>query len=140
MPELTLPEDQGVCSLWVGGLTPQIVKQDLHDAFYTHGEISDIKMLPERRCAIVTYTMRTAAEEAATQLYRKLSVKGINLKMWWAKSKQTQDNDSAKKDYVTSEPGSAGMPGTVLLGMPGRMLYPSMNPNAMGARPDLNGK
>ena len=44
MAELTPPEDEGVCSLWVGGLTPGITQQDLRDAFYAHGEILKIIM------------------------------------------------------------------------------------------------
>ena len=30
-----------------------------------HGEISELKVMPEKRCAIVTYTLRKSAEEAA---------------------------------------------------------------------------
>lgn len=51
MAELTPPEDEGVTSLMVGGLPPeapgmaQIGKSDLHDAFYAHGEISEIKVM-----------------------------------------------------------------------------------------------
>jgi len=92
LPELTPPDDEGITALWVGGLPPdapgmaQVGKQDLHDVFYAHGEIAEIKMLTERRCAIVTYTLRKSAEEAATSLYKKLDVKGVRLKLWWAKA------------------------------------------------------
>ena len=91
--ELTPPDDEGICSLWVGGITPHITQQDLHDAFYAYGEVAEIKLLPERRCAFVTYTVRKAAEEAARALYRKLSVKGCNLKLWWAKGHTADDRD-----------------------------------------------
>jgi len=144
MPELTPPEDEGVCSLWVGGLTPEITKQDLKDEFYAFGEITEIKLMSERRCALVTYSMRKAAEEAAKGLFRKLSIKGSNLKLWWAKSQQTIDNEEAAQYCASVAPqtqdSQPAAPGMVLPGAgPGgaRMLYPSMNPNAMGARPDM---
>ena len=100
--------------------------------------------MSERRCALVTFSMRKAAEEAAKGLFRKLSIKGSNLKLWWAKAQQTIDNEEAAR-YVASvapqnEYTQPAAPGMVLPGAgPGgaRMLYPSMNPNAMGARPDM---
>ena len=47
-----------MCSLWVGGLTDAITPNDLRDHFYAHGEITEIKILKERRSALVTYSMR----------------------------------------------------------------------------------
>jgi pre-mRNA-splicing factor RBM22/SLT11 len=142
MSGLTPPEDEGICSLWVGGLPPdapghaQISKQDLNDAFYAYGEISEIKVLKERRCAIITYTMRKAAEEAASALYKKLNVKGVPLKLWWARSSGSDDRGAGQHGgsaYGQMPPGSAPPPGA-----PNStpFMYPSMNPNSMGARPD----
>jgi len=140
MNELTPPEDQGVTALWVGGLTPSISKQDLHDQFYSYGEISEIKLMTERRCAIVTYAMRASAEEAATALHRKLTVKGSQLKLWWARSQQSMDRGDGPSTS-SGQGGSSEPPPLPGAGPPpagGKMLYPSMNPNAMGARPDRN--
>mmetsp|Transcript_46577 Transcript_46577/g.108250 ORF Transcript_46577/g.108250 Transcript_46577/m.108250 type:complete len:439 (-) Transcript_46577:300-1616(-) len=138
MPELTPPEDEGVCSLWVGGLTPAIAKQDLHDAFYSYGEVLEVKLMSERRCALITYSLRKAAEEAAKGLYRKIEIKGAHLKLWWAKSQQSKDNEEAKQ-YNAHAAGSDGsraqpppLPGTGPAAA-SRGLYPSMNPNQMGA-------
>jgi pre-mRNA-splicing factor RBM22/SLT11 len=144
MPSLTPPDDEGICSLWVGGLPPnapghaQIGKQDIHDAFYAFGEIGEIKMMTERRCAIVTYTMRKSAEEAASNLHKKLNIKGCSLKLWWARSTKGGDETSGRggglhSAYAPRAPGSAPPPG-----QPGAspFHYPSMNPGAMGARPD----
>jgi pre-mRNA-splicing factor RBM22/SLT11 len=150
MAALTPPEDEGICSLWVGGLPPdapgmaQIGRQDLHDAFYAYGEISELKVLAERRCAIVTYTLRKAAEEAATALYRKLKIKGVSLKLWWAKSPAAEGGGGGGtgrhgggggggSSYAPPPPGSAPPPGPAGAAS---MLYPSMNPNMMGARPE----
>jgi len=143
--ELTPPDDEGICSLWVGGITPHITQQDLHDAFYAYGEVAEIKLLPERRCAFVTYTVRKAAEEAARALYRKLSVKGCNLKLWWAKGHTADDRDGPGGGGGGGRGGGGGAPSgpppppgvAAPPGAPGaRAHYPSMNPSAMGARPD----
>ena len=138
LAELTPPEDEGVCSLWVGGLTPSITEQDLRDSFYAYGEIKKVLMKVERRCALIEFVLRKAAEEAATALHRKLFIKGAKLKIWWAKSQQMQDNDEARRYTADSSATAAPPP------LPGEApargsanLYPSMNPNAMGARPDL---
>lgn len=140
MPELTPPEDEGICSLWVGGLPPdapgmaKIGKQDLHEKFYAYGEIADIKVMPEKRCAIVTYVLRKSAEEAASGLYKKLRVNGVSLKLWWAKGQSGGGGGGGGRgggQYAPPPPGSLPPPG-----QPGRTLYPSMDPSSMGARPD----
>jgi len=141
MKELTPPDDEGVTSLWVGGLPPeapgmaQIGKQDLHDAFYGHGEITEIKMMTERRCAIVTYALRKSAEEAASELHKKLNIKGVRLKLWWAKAPNEERirGGGSSSAYAPPPPGSAPLPGQEGAA---QMRYPSMNPSAMGARPD----
>ena len=139
--ELTPPEDEGICSLWVGGLPPdapgmaQITKHDLQDAFYAHGEIAEIKMIPERRCAIITYTLRKSAEEAAAALHKKLNIKSVNLKLWWAKPASDDRRGGSKHgpSFAPPPPGSAPRPGQQNATP---TFYPSMNPSAMGARPD----
>ena len=146
MSELTPPEDEGICSLWIGGLPPeapgmaQIGKLDLQDAFYSYGEIREIKVMTERRCAIVTYTMRKAAEEAAAALHKKLNVKGVKLKLWWARSASGEGGKGSGGQHMGAfapPPGSMPPPGQMAPpGRPGGAMYPSMNPSAMGARPD----
>ena len=146
MSGLTPPEDEGICSLWVGGLPPDapghasVSKQDLRDAFYAYGEIEEIKIMSERRCAIVRFTLRKSAEEAAAGLHKKLSIHGVKLKLWWARSAAGGDDGArgggggpAGGAYAPPPPGSMPLPG-----QPGgsQARYPSMNPNAMGARPD----
>jgi hypothetical protein len=90
------------------------------------------------RCALVEFTIRKAAEEAAAGLYRKLEVKGVKLKVWWAKSQQAIDDDESRKfgDGGAASSGPPPMPGEAVA-RGSVNLYPSMNPNAMGARPDL---
>jgi len=138
--ELTPPEDEGVTSLWVGGLTPQVTQADLRDKFYGYGEIGEVKMMTERRCALVTFLMRSSAEEAAKGLYRNLSVHNQQLKLWWAKSKAADaDGNTRHGQQAGGSSAPAGpppLPGAKVEAGQLRSLYPSMNPNAMGARPD----
>ena len=112
----------------------KIGKQDLHEKFYAYGEIADIKVMPEKRCAIVTYVLRKSAEEAASGLYKKLRVNGVSLKLWWAKGQSGGGGGGGGRgggQYAPPPPGSLPPPG-----QPGRTLYPSMDPSSMGARPD----
>lgn len=138
--ELTPPEDEGVTSLWVGGLTPQVTQADLRDKFYGYGELGEVKMMTERRCALVTFLMRSSAEEAAKGLYRNLSVHNQQLKLWWAKSKAADAGGNTRHGQQggsSSAPaGPPPLPGAKVEAGQLRSLYPSMNPNAMGARPD----
>ena len=99
--------------------------------------------MTEKRCAIVTYTMRKAAEEAASNLYKKLKIKGCSLKLWWARAPSEDRGPGGKGGgmgggggrYAPPPPGMAPPPP----GQPGgsATFYPSMNPSAMGSsRPD----
>lgn len=51
--ELTPPEDQGVCSLWVGGITDQVTQQDLRDQFYGYGELTEVRLLCSRFSSVL---------------------------------------------------------------------------------------
>ena len=170
----------------------------MHDAFYSYGEVIELKLMSERRCALVTYSLRKAAEEAAKGLYRKIQIKGTHLKLWWcaaamlclletplspsarrvgcgrespeaisrllaatsraclntcahtvqpqfplapshrAKSQQSKDNDEASRYNANAADGDGSraqpppLPG-VGSATASRNLYPSMNPNQMGA-------
>ena len=83
----------------------------------------------------------------AQALYRKLSIHGQSLKLWWAKSKQADGDGGRLGPGGAGTPGGSGaaarppqppsLPGAQMQAGQLRSLYPSMNPNAMGARPDL---
>jgi len=110
----------------------------VHDAFYSYGEVLEVKLMSERRCALVTYSLRKAAEEAAKGLYRRIEIKGTHLKLWWAKSQQSKDNDEASRYTAFAANGDGSRPQPPPLPGSGpaaasRNLYPSMNPNQMGA-------
>ena len=68
---------------------------------------------------------------------------GQQLKLWWAKSKAA-DNDTPRhgqpgagaSSSAAGTPQPPPLPGAKVEAGQLRSLYPSMNPNAMGARPD----
>lgn len=69
----------------MGGLTAGIKEEDLHDKFYSFGELQSIKVIEHRNCAFVTYTTRGAAERAAEELANRLIVKGHRCKLMWGR-------------------------------------------------------
>ena len=38
-PKMTPPADVGICTLYCGGIGPEVVEQDVRDTFYAFGEI-----------------------------------------------------------------------------------------------------
>ncbi|CAM9576420.1 unnamed protein product [Chrysoparadoxa australica] len=90
--ELTPPADKGLCSLWVGGVKSEsgINQEDIKDAFYSFGEIRNIRISPASSCAFVEFTTRDAAEAAARALYRSLTIKGVPLRLNWASRNEAQ--------------------------------------------------
>lgn len=85
MTSLEPPQDEGIKTLYEGGLDARVSEQDLRDHFYAHGEIESIKIRLDRACAFVTYTTREGAEKAAEELSNKLVIKGLRLKLTWGK-------------------------------------------------------
>ncbi len=92
---LTPPADTNIKTLYVGGITEAITEEDLKDVFYAFGELKEIKLVPQSKCAFVTYTTREAAEMAAEKLYLNLQVKDTVLKLDWGKN-SLQDKSKSK--------------------------------------------
>jgi pre-mRNA-splicing factor RBM22/SLT11 len=163
MPSLTPPDDESIKTLYIGGLDSRITEQDLRDQFYAHGEIESIRMVLQRACAFVTYTTREGAEKAAEELANKLVIKGVRLKLMWGKPQapKPEDDESGRQGHVAhggllpravisqqqsgdqlQPPGMEGQqqpgPASYYFNIPAppaaeRTLYPSMDPQRMGA-------
>lgn len=71
LQKLEPPEDKTICTLFVGGVAPEMSEADIRDVFYSHGELQSVKKVDSRSCAFVTYTTRAAAEAAAEALSGK---------------------------------------------------------------------
>jgi len=92
--QLEAPDDQTVTALWIGGLTPAILKEDLHDKFYSFGELRNINVVTSQKCAFVEFTGRSAAERAASELHKNLNIKGVRLQLSWARPAKKADGQS----------------------------------------------
>lgn len=158
MPSLVPPEDEGIKTLYVGGLDSRVTEADLKDNFYAYGEIESIRLVFQRACAFVTYTTREGAEKAAENLSNKLVIKGLRLKLLWGKPQapkpevEHQGDDAAKiisgmlpravvsQHQSQQQPqNSQDQPSLNYFNIPPppppseRTYYPSMDPQRMGA-------
>nr|XP_023687199.1 uncharacterized protein LOC111853954 isoform X1 [Paramormyrops kingsleyae] len=64
--------------VWVGNLSTSITESTLMGLFSSAGEIHNIKLLPNRRCAFVNYTKKESCDEAIRKLHA-MAVEGIQL-------------------------------------------------------------
>lgn len=163
MPSLEPPDDESIRTLYVGGVDARITEQDLRDQFYAHGEIESVKMVLQRGCAFVTYTTREGAERAAEELANKLVIKGLRLKLLWGRPQapkpESEITDEARQQATVAHSGllpravisqqqnpPLPLPGSSQdqpppmpyfnippMPQPDRALYPSMDPQRMGA-------
>jgi hypothetical protein len=39
-------------------VTPEVTEDDLRDTFYSFGEIADLRKVPAKSCAFITFTTR----------------------------------------------------------------------------------
>jgi len=95
----------------------RIQEQDLRDHFYYFGEIASINMVSAQHCAFIEFTTREAAGAAVAKLGGSLIVKGVFLKVAWAKPAYMNETLSVSSPLPRAERGS----------------YPSMDPERMGA-------
>lgn len=46
LQKLEPPADQSICTLFVGGVTPDMTEDDIKDVFYSHGELKAVRGEP----------------------------------------------------------------------------------------------
>lgn len=102
LPKLEAPEDQNVCTLYVGNLTEKITEPELRNVFYQYGDIRSVTLVPRQSCAFVQYTKRSAAELAADRTFNKLMLKGRKISISWAHS---QPKNASRTDRRLAMPG-----------------------------------
>jgi pre-mRNA-splicing factor RBM22/SLT11 len=141
LQQLTPPEDKEIKTLWIGNITSEITEKDIQDIFYPFGKIIEIKIIQKNMCAFITYSNREEAENAAQQLYNNLTIKGINLKLSWAKPTEQTQQDNSFFTMPTNYYSYSGNPTYVYPTyaplQPGiKPIYPSMNPQRLGSKTD----
>jgi len=132
------PEDTSICTLYVGGIPPDVTQQDLGDHFYAYGEVKAIRKSDAKKCAFVTFATRAMAEKAAVEHAQTgLNIKGTRLKLMWGKPSAAHKNRGAGPSGTG--PGGALPPGQQQQqargGGASSVPYPSMDPSAMGSAP-----
>lgn len=80
------PADETISTLFVGGITDVIKKDDLAQNFEKYGAIAALRLISSKRCAFVAFKKREDCENAMTNMYGKLAINDQNLKLLWAKS------------------------------------------------------
>eukprot|EP00286_Rhodomonas_abbreviata_P023555 CAMPEP_0181311784 /NCGR_PEP_ID=MMETSP1101-20121128/13337_1 /TAXON_ID=46948 /ORGANISM="Rhodomonas abbreviata, Strain Caron Lab Isolate" /LENGTH=352 /DNA_ID=CAMNT_0023418569 /DNA_START=121 /DNA_END=1176 /DNA_ORIENTATION=- len=83
--DLEPPDDKTITTLYVGLMNQAVTERDLVDIFYAYGEIRSVQVIQQSNCAFVSYTNRESAETAVQKLYNNLSIKGVRLRLMWAK-------------------------------------------------------
>eukprot|EP01100_Stratorugosa_tubuloviscum_P007799 TRINITY_DN3212_c0_g1_i1.p1 TRINITY_DN3212_c0_g1~~TRINITY_DN3212_c0_g1_i1.p1 ORF type:complete len:355 (-),score=143.14 TRINITY_DN3212_c0_g1_i1:24-1088(-) len=126
------PEDKNITTLFVGNVIPPINEDEIRQAFYSYGEIRNIKMILTNKCSFITYTTREAAETAMETLFGRLSICGLPLYLLWAKPTQPAQIISVPPPPGLSPANIAPPPGLVIQN--NFAIYPSMDPNRMGSR------
>ena len=146
-PLLAFPQDSTVTTLYVGGLDERVEEADLRMGLSPFGDLASVRLVRDRKCAFVTFAQRSGAEDAARALASGpgLVVHGLRLKVMWGKPKAAATQQQQQQAGGQGPPMAMGMPGMPppFMGgvMPpwaagtlpgGPVLYPSMDPTAMG--------
>jgi len=127
--ELAPPEDPNIKTLYIGNISEDISSDDLRSKFYYFGEIKSISIKIMQNCAFIEFTSREAAEAAAETLNNNLEIRGMPLKVSWAKSHKEEVN-------MNNPPP---LPGSYESRNEG-LYYPSMDPKRLGSYVQLGPK
>lgn len=106
IPTLNPPKDSSITTLFVGNISSAIKEMDLREIFCKYGKIESIRMLYLQNCAFITFCERQAAEQAASNLNRKLFIKGLQLSLRWGKPRAKSMSDN--KLYESMDPNQFG--------------------------------
>jgi pre-mRNA-splicing factor RBM22/SLT11 len=108
MPDL--PADNSITTLFVGGVDEQHTENDLRNEFFQHGEVANVRLVPEKHCAFVEFYTREGAEEAMRKLHNKLTIKGGFLRLAWGKSRGgRREGKSNTSSSSRSEPPTSSL-------------------------------
>lgn len=123
---LTVPEDNTITTLWVGGLGEGTTDAEVRAVFYPFGELSSVRIIEPKKCVFVTFMRRDSAEAAANKLYNTLNIKGKSCRLAWGKRQSTAGGRGPPG--VRAPPGVKGGPAAA------PPMYPSQDPANMAAR------
>jgi RNA recognition motif-containing protein len=107
--QLAPPADQSIITLWLGGIEPDMMEEDIRGVIYPFGQIASFHLLRSAKCAFVEYVDRQAAEEAASQLHKALVVLGRSLSVNWARPKVQEGVGQSSASSSSVMPPPPGM-------------------------------
>eukprot|EP01094_Clydonella_sp_ATCC50884_P029926 TRINITY_DN9560_c2_g1_i1.p1 TRINITY_DN9560_c2_g1~~TRINITY_DN9560_c2_g1_i1.p1 ORF type:complete len:374 (-),score=84.01 TRINITY_DN9560_c2_g1_i1:170-1291(-) len=143
--KISAPEDQTITTIYLGGINGLVSEQDIRGVFYSYGELQSINVVPASKCAFVEYTTRESAEAAINGVGATVQINGQNLRVSWGRSsgnRQPRDVTAGAYNHGFGAP-SAGFfnmpvapPPSAMGAAQPQQFYPSMNPGAMGSKPE----
>lgn len=68
----------GLTSLWVGNVLPEVKQEHLHKMFSKYGQVQSVKSIPEKFCAFINFVDKECAGKAMQNL-QSVDVLGQNL-------------------------------------------------------------
>ena len=115
-----------------------VTEQSLQSALFQFGEIKSIRIIPAKKCAFATFMERSSAERCMSQCGVsgvKISAESgtllgngareVNVNLSWGKPAKASSRNQSHPQHPQQQQHYHGTSATA---------YPSMNPNAMGAR------
>ncbi|KAL6048242.1 Zinc finger CCCH domain-containing protein 40 [Balamuthia mandrillaris] len=108
--QLLPPEDPDFSTLYVGNVNSSITEADLRDHFYAYGEITKINVKADKQCAFITYKAREEAERAVATLGTRTDLKGVTLRLSWARQGPQQGPSGAPSGLPPPPAAIHGMP------------------------------
>lgn len=145
------PADATITSLYVAGCPPQAAKKDILPYFLAYGDVREIVLDTQRCAAVITYRERADAERAIGALHGNLVLQGSRVRVMWGKRKGGGGGGSSSAAASTAHdhygehaapppvpppPKRRLPPGVKLPPGMAEAMYPSLNPDAKGVRPD----
>jgi pre-mRNA-splicing factor RBM22/SLT11 len=107
--KLRAPEDMRIKTLYVGGLEKhsEIDEKELRTHFESFGQVQSIKIARQQGSAYITFDHRTDAENAADGLHNKLVIRGVSLRLLWAKPKDKKTWKKQQQQRLEQEQAAA---------------------------------
>lgn len=90
--QLQPPDDETICTLFLSNIPDTITNEYLQEHFSQYGEISSLKYLQNKHCAIVTYLYRSSAEEAIVRTNGYVKVDDTLIRVAWTKKREANTN------------------------------------------------
>uniref|UniRef100_A0A0A9Z002 Zinc finger CCCH domain-containing protein 25 n=1 Tax=Lygus hesperus TaxID=30085 RepID=A0A0A9Z002_LYGHE len=98
--QLQPPADQTICTLFLSSIPEGTTYEFIKTTFEQYGEISSLKYLEEKRCAILTYLYRSSAEEAVIRTNGYVKSGNAFIRVGWTKKRD--DATKASQDTAAS--------------------------------------